>query len=94
MFAVSKHFPVKEAKLAFKLFVFWSVRFLIVGGRGGFLDRNYAVLLTRLEPEKVKTSEELQNMMAEAVPSDALFEAAFSEARVSQVILARYYKCG
>jgi hypothetical protein len=29
--------------------------------------------------------------MAEIVPSDALFEAAFAEARVSQVHLARYY---
>ena len=43
MFAVARKFSPKEARLAFRLFVFWSVRFLLVGGRGGLLDRNYAV---------------------------------------------------
>lgn len=33
MFAVAKYFSVAEAKLAFRLFVSWSVRFLIVGGK-------------------------------------------------------------
>ena len=91
MFAVSKHFSIKEAKLAFKLFVFWSVRFLIVGGRGGLLDRNYAVCANAIGTGKIKTATQLEKMMAEVVPSDALFEAAFSEARVSKVNLARYY---
>lgn len=91
MFAISKHFPVKEAQLAFKLCVFWFVRFLIVGGRGGLLDRNYAVCAHAIGTGKIKTAKALQDMMADVVPSDALFEAAFSEARVSQVILARYY---
>jgi hypothetical protein len=43
MFAVARHFSVNEAKKAFRLFVYWSVRFLIVGGRGGLLDRNYSL---------------------------------------------------
>src|SRR5262249_36383479 len=34
MFAVARHFSIKEAQKAFRLFVFWSVRFLVVGGRG------------------------------------------------------------
>ena len=91
MFAVSKHFSVKEAKLAFKLFVFWSVRFLIVGGRGGLLDRNYAVAAQSIGTGKIKTAKEITTALADVIPSDALFEAAFSEARVSQIHLARYY---
>jgi len=55
------------------------------------LDRNYSVCAHAIGNGKIKTAKDLQNQMAEVVPSDALFEAAFSEARVSQVILARYY---
>ncbi len=91
MFSVAKHFSVKEAKLAFKLFVFWSVRFLMVGGRGGLLDRNYALRAQEIGAGKIKTAQELATAMTEVVPSDALFETAFAEARVSQVHLARYY---
>ena len=91
MFAVSRHFPIKEGRLAFRLFVYWSVRFLIVGGHGGFLDRNYSVAAQDVASGKIKTAKELVSAMKNAVPSDSLFEAAFSEARVSQAYLARYY---
>jgi hypothetical protein len=79
MFAVSRSFPMKEAKLAFKLFVFWSVRFLIAGGRGGLLDRNYALRAQEITTGKIKTAKALADAMTEVVPSDALFEAAFTE---------------
>jgi hypothetical protein len=91
MFAVSRHFPIKEGILAFQLFVFWSVRFLIVGGRGGFLDRNYAVAAQEVASGRLKTAKALILALKNAIPSDSLFEAAFSEARVSQAYLARYY---
>lgn len=91
MFAVAKHFAVKEAKKAFRLFVNWSVRFLIVGGRGGLLDTNYATAAEQVGTGKVKTTKELAATMRDVVPSDATFEAAFAEARVSQNFLARYY---
>lgn len=91
MFAVSKHFTPKEAKIAFQLFVFWSVRILIVGTRGGLLDRNYAVNAQEIGSGKIKTAQELANALQDVIPSDALFQTAFSEARVSQAFLARYY---
>jgi len=91
VFAVAKHFAVKEAKKAFRLFVCWSVRFLIVGGRGGLLDRNYAVVAEQVGSKKIKTAKELVKAMQDVVPPDATFEAAFAEARVSQNFLARYY---
>ena len=35
MFAVARHFATNEAAKACRMFVSWSVRFLVVGGRGG-----------------------------------------------------------
>lgn len=91
MFAVARRFPEKEAQQAFKLFVQWSVRFLLVGGRGGVLDKLWGTRAHDVETKKVKTAKELIAAMGESVPSDALFEAAFGEARVSATHLARYY---
>ncbi len=90
MFAAARHFSVKEAKRAFRLFVHWSVRFLIVGGRGGLLDRNYSLRAQEVGARKIKNADELLAAMGDVLPSDALFETAFAEARVSQVFLARY----
>ncbi len=59
MFAVLRKFSVKEAKLAFRLFVFWSVRFLIYGGRGGLLDRNYALRAQKIGKAEITTAKEL-----------------------------------
>ncbi|MBA2592142.1 MAG: DUF262 domain-containing HNH endonuclease family protein [Pseudomonadota bacterium] len=91
MLAVARNFSVKEAQKVFRLFVAWSVRFLIVGGRGGLLDRNYALRAQDIGDKQIKTAEELTKAMIDIIPSDALFETAFSEARVSLVHLARYY---
>lgn len=91
MFAVSKHFSVKEARAAFRLFVFWSVRFLVVGGRGGLLDRNYAIAAQKIGAGTITTAAELAAELEGIIPSDALFETAFAEARVSKAFLARYY---
>ncbi len=90
MFAVLRHFPVKEAKAAFRQFVFWSVRFLIVGERGGLLDRNYAQRAQEVAQREIKTAQALAKKLSDIVPNDALFEAAFSDVRVSQAFLARY----
>ena len=91
MFAVARKFSPKETRLAFRLFVFWSVRFLLVGGRGGLLDRNYAVCAKDVGSGAIKTARALSKAMEEVIPSDNLFAAAFSEARVSKSYLARYY---
>lgn len=91
LFAVAKHFSVKEGAKAFKMFVSWSVRFLIAGGRGGLLDRNYALRAHEVGTKKTTTCAELVKAMADVVPTDAAFEAAFADARVSKPTLARYY---
>ncbi len=89
MFAVARHFSVKEAKKAFRLFVYWSVRFLIVGGRGGLLDRNYSLRAQEVSKQTIKNADQLTAAL-DIIPSDALFEAAFSEVRIAQDFIARY----
>jgi hypothetical protein len=91
MFAVARKFSVEETKKVLRLFVFWSVRFLVVGGRGGLLDRNYAVRAQEVAKGKITTASKLAQAMADIVPNDALFRTAFAEQRVSQGFLARYY---
>lgn len=90
MFAVKRKFSMPEAKRAFRQFVFWSVRFLIVGGRGGLLDRNYSVAAHKVATGKITTAKGLTQELSEIVPNDVVFEAAFSEAKVSHNYFARY----
>jgi hypothetical protein len=91
MLSVARKFPVTEAKIAFRLFVFWSVRFLIAGGRGGLLDRNYSLRAQEITNGTIKTAKELTEKLADILPSDAVFSTAFSEAKISQSWLARYF---
>jgi hypothetical protein len=71
-------------------FVFWSARFLIVEGRGGQLDRNYSLRAQEAGSWKIKTARQLTDAPADVIPTDAMFETAFAEVRISQVRLARY----
>jgi hypothetical protein len=91
MFAVARHLSFTEGQKAFRLFVYWSVRFLVVGGRGGLLDRNYAVAAQEVGAGKINTAADLLKSLSNIIPTDALFEANFAEARVSANFLARYY---
>lgn len=95
VFAVVHKFSVIEARKALKLFVTWSVRFMLGGsGRAGRLDKQYADLANLVGTEKHTTAKELRDFLADKVPTDAAFERAVREARVSNAVLARYYlKC-
>lgn len=91
MFAVARHFDVTETDKAFKLFVSWSVRFLVFGGRGGMLDMQYSLRAKEVGTGQITKARELREAMRNYVPSDKEFEAAFATARVSRGYLARYY---
>jgi len=91
MFAVAKYFDVIEGKKAFRMFVNWSVRFLIHGGRGGLLDRNYALASQKIGNKTITTAKELRLELEDIIPTDGEFEASFAVARVAQSQLARYY---
>ena len=91
MFAIARHFTMKEAQEALYLLVCWAVRYLIIGTRGGLLDRHYAIHAQSIATKKIKTAQELTKAMDEIIPNDALFESSFAEARVSHAYLARYF---
>ncbi|HEY5793716.1 MAG TPA: DUF262 domain-containing protein [Bosea sp. (in: a-proteobacteria)] len=91
LFAVARQFTVAEAEKAFKLFVSWSTRFLIYGGRGGMLDTQYSLRAFDVGSSRITKARELRDAMKEYVPSDVAFEQAFAAARVSRSHLARYY---
>lgn len=92
VFAVAHKFSVSEAKKAFRLFVVWSVRFLLGGsGRAGRLDKQYADLAHAVGTEKITTARELRDALADKVPSDDAFTRAVASAKVSKSVLARYY---
>ena len=54
------------------------------------MDRNYSLRAQEIGTGKIKTAKQLTDTLADVIPSDAMFETAFAEARVSQVHLARY----
>lgn len=91
LFAISIHFSPDEATKAFRYAVSISVRFLVFGGRGGFLDEHYAAKAHDIGTGKIKKATELRQAMANVVPTDKQFEDAFASARVSKGYLARYY---
>jgi hypothetical protein len=68
-----------------------SVRFLIYGGRGGFLDEHYAARAHLIGAGKITKATELRESLKSELPTDSQFQQAFSTARVSKAYLARYY---
>jgi hypothetical protein len=91
MFAIARYFHADEAEKAFRLCVNWSVRFLIVGGRGALLDRQYSDRAHEIGTGRICKASELAEAMRDYVPNDATFEQEFARARVTQSYLARYY---
>lgn len=91
--AVASKFSVKEAQKTLRMFVCWSVRFLIVGGRGGFLDKHYSQKAFAVGQGTITTASQLVNEMVseKILPGNGAFQAAFSSATVSRNYLARYY---
>src|ERR1700674_133389 len=91
LFAVARFFDPVEAEKAFRLFVSWSVRFLIYGGRGGMLDTQYSLRAQDVGTKRITKARDLRKAMDEYVPTDGEFEEAFATARVWRARLARYY---
>jgi uncharacterized protein with ParB-like and HNH nuclease domain len=92
MLAVAQHFDPKEADIAFRSFICWTVRFLISGGmRGGQLEEAYASKAHDVAKGNIRTTKDLLRTLSNTIPTDGEFRAAFSTARVSQHYLARYY---
>ena len=77
--------------LAFKKLLAWSVRFIILGVRGGRLDEGYGRLTNKIFNKDITDIAELKTESEKIVITDAEFKAAFETASVSVSRLARYY---
>lgn len=92
LLAVVRRFSKPDIEKAIRLFVFWSVRFLIVGGgRSGAVEEACADLAQQVNDGTISKLADLAQAMQKIVPSDAEFEAVFSTVRVANTKLARYY---
>lgn len=69
----------------------WAVRFLIVGGGGGTLERSYCERAKEIRAGTIISTKNLVDAMAAIVPNDSRFKTAFASATVSTNKLARYY---
>jgi hypothetical protein len=90
--AVAAKFDVQEATRTFQFFVSLGVRMLIAAStRSGSVEENMAKVANAVFKGEIKTAEKFKAALAEITPSDAEFEAAFENARLSKGPLARYY---
>jgi hypothetical protein len=93
LLAVLRKFEPAQAKQATRIFLDWSVRFLVAGsGGGGPLDRAYGQLSKDVMDGNVKSVADLKKRVSAGIlRTDAEFKQAFSKGRVSKTNLARYY---
>jgi uncharacterized protein with ParB-like and HNH nuclease domain len=92
MLAVVRRFSDTQTEKAFRLFVVWSVRFLIAGGaRSGSVEEAFAKVAAEISAGHVDTSEKMTQKLIDIIPSDIEFENRFAIARVSTNDIARYY---
>lgn len=91
LLAILEKFETKKVGPAFKRLVALSVRFQIVGGAGGgTLERIYSEAAKGVSEGKLNSISEILKGFSN-LPSDAVFEQAFSIATTSKPALARYY---
>ena len=93
LLAVVRKFDPAQAKQATRIFLDWSVRFLVAGsGGGGPLDRAYGQLSKDVMDGTIKSVTDLKKRVSAGIlRTDAEFKQAFSKGRVSKTNLARYY---
>ena len=91
MLAVARYFNKKNTAFAFKKLVSWSVRFIVMGIRGGRLDDGYAKLSNLIYLNKIKDNDTLKDESENIVIKDAEFKKGFQDAKIGVSKLARYY---
>ena len=88
--SVLRNFDPKEVGASFRLFVNWSVRFLITGGhRSEAVERPLAECAIQVSEKKIKSAAEMAKSLAAVIPKDDAFRESFSIASLRGK-LARY----
>ena len=91
MLSVLQKFSKANTEKAFRLFVYWSVRFLIAGGmRSGVVEETLAMTAHGISTGIIQSAAALLESMSKVIPTDAEFKTAFGTKRVSNNGLARY----
>lgn len=92
MLAVAAQFQPKEAGEAFRMFISWSVRFIITANTSrGSIDEVLGGIAHLVFTGEITTAAEIRKKVADTVPLDEEFHKAFETATVSKAQLARYY---
>ncbi len=92
MLAATTRLPKKQAEIALRLFIFWSVRFLISGGgRSGAVEEGFAELAKEISAGRIATTAKMAEEALKLIPTDSEFRADFANARIRKNDLARYY---
>jgi uncharacterized protein with ParB-like and HNH nuclease domain len=91
MLAVATYFNERNTAITFKKFVSWSIRFIIMGIRGGRLDEGYARLSNSIYKKLIKTEEELKADSEKIIVKDAQFKTAFETVTINTAKQARYF---
>lgn len=89
--AVSRRFNQRQTELAFRQFVFWSVRYLIAGIRSGRVVELIHNIAQEVSAGRIVTAGDLADRVPGILLTDPAFKAAFATARVTKNALARYY---
>jgi hypothetical protein len=92
MLAVAAQFQPKEAGEAFRMFISWSVRFIITANTSrGSIDEILGGIAHLVFTGEITTSVEIRKKVSDTVPLDEEFHKAFETATVSKAQFARYY---
>jgi hypothetical protein len=92
MLAVASQFSKKEAAEAFRMFISWSVRFIITSNTSrGSIDEVLAEAAHLVFGGDITAAQGIKRKVIETIPTDEEFYKAFEIATVSKSTLARYY---
>jgi hypothetical protein len=92
MLAVATQFEPKEASEAFRMFISWSVRFIITANTSrGSIDEVLGEVANLVFLKEITGSAGIRKKVADTIPLDEEFRKAFEAATVSKAQFARYY---
>ncbi|NQU85559.1 MAG: DUF262 domain-containing protein [Mariniphaga sp.] len=91
MLAIARFFNKENTASSFKKIVAWSVRFMVLGLRGGRLDEGYSKLAHAIFNGKIKNTKDLKIESERIIIKDTEFKKSFETLNVRIAKLARYY---